>query len=447
MLQNLAMRLALVLLPPLVLSGLQAKNEAVTTAATAAPTLMSSGGTALRSTMGTTAQDPSAVEASLELDRPTRRLIQQGLRNEGFDLGMPDGLFGPRTRDAIRDWQQLRGGPSTGYLNASEAELLRAAAAPPAAMSDATSPDDGALEARPRAEAEPTLPVPPPGVSAEQPIASAGQPAADPPASEAENLFWQSIMNSTDPAEFEAYLAQFPNGMFRTLAQVRLAAADVRRRADAEAERRRQEAEAERRRLAELRRPGRVFRDCDSCPEMVVLPGGRLAMGRYEVTVGEYRAFATAAVAPTGDCYGDSWRDPGFPQTDRHPVVCVSWDDAQAYLLWLGRTTGAPYRLPSEAEWERAAARSQPGCKRDRTGNWGTCPVGSYDSNAAGLSDMFGNVSEWTSDCWEGNCGRRVLRGDSWFGTVENFRPGVRSRESTRYRTSSYGFRVSRTLD
>ena len=57
---------------------------------------------------------PSAVEASLSLDRPTRRVIQQGLRNEGFNPGAPDGLFGPRTRGAIRDWQQARGAMSTG---------------------------------------------------------------------------------------------------------------------------------------------------------------------------------------------------------------------------------------------------------------------------------------------------------------------------------------------
>ena len=72
-------------------------------------------------------QDPSAVEASLELQRPTRQLIQQGLRNEGFDPGTPDGLFGPRTRAAIREWQQSRGASPTGYLNGAEAELLRTA--------------------------------------------------------------------------------------------------------------------------------------------------------------------------------------------------------------------------------------------------------------------------------------------------------------------------------
>ena len=123
-----------------------------------------------------------------------------------------------------------------------------------------------------------------------------------------------------------------------------------------------------------------------------MLAGGGLALGRYEVTVGEYRAFASATGAGAGDCYGDTWRDPGYAQTGRHPVTCVSWDDAQAYVSWLSRTAGATYRLPTEAEWEGAAAGSQRGCDRERTGNRGTCPVGSHGTNAAGLSDMVGNL-------------------------------------------------------
>ena len=241
-------------------------------------------------------------------------------------------------------------------------------------------------------------------------------PAATP---EQENLFWQSIMDSTNPAMFEAYLAQFPNGVFRALAAARLAelrapadsvpAAAASPRADAVASpgsavRSASGADA-------TPRAGDVFRDCDECPEMVVMPGGGLALGRYEITVGEYWAFVSATGAGGDHCArGDSWQDPGFPQTDRHPVTCVSWDDAQAYVSWLSRTVGATYRLPTEAEWDRAAAGSQGGCDREPIG---TCPVGSYGSNAAGLSDMVGNVWEWTEDCWEGDCGRRVLRGSS----------------------------------
>ena len=82
------------------------------------------------------AQDPAAVEASLDLDRPTRRLIQQGLRNEGFDPGEPDGLFGPRTRAAIRRWQEARGVPPTGHLAGTEAALLRGAGAQSPIRSD-----------------------------------------------------------------------------------------------------------------------------------------------------------------------------------------------------------------------------------------------------------------------------------------------------------------------
>ena len=87
------------------------------------PILMLSRAPAFRATAKTAAQDPAAAEASLVLDRPTRRLIQQGLRNEGFDPGAPDGLFGPRTRAAIRHWQQAQGETATGYLLSAEAYL------------------------------------------------------------------------------------------------------------------------------------------------------------------------------------------------------------------------------------------------------------------------------------------------------------------------------------
>ena len=128
-------------------------------------------------------------------------------------------------------------------------------------------------------------------------------------------------------------------------------------------------------------------------------------------------------------------------------MVCVSWDDAQAYVSWLGRTAGAEYRLPAEAEWERAASGSQRGCDSERTGIRGTCPVGSYGSNAAGLSDMVGNVWELTEDCLGGNCGRRVVRGGAWSIYFEFLRPGARDGFTSDGRHYSYGFRVARTLD
>ena len=270
-------------------------------------------------------------------------------------------------------------------------------------------------------------------------------PGPDPVAPDrtTENLFWQSIMNSTNPADFEAYKRRFPGGLFEELADNRIAVltADPPRPP-------RPPAPDPGRRYAE----GEVFRDCDECPEMVVLAGGGLAMGRYEVTVGEYRAFASATGGGAGGgciSYGDSWRAPGFPQTDRHPVTCVSWDDAQEYVSWLSRRTGATYRLPTEAEWERAASGSQPGCDVLGRGTRpdGTCPVGQYGTNAAGLSDMVGNLWELTSDCWEGDCGRRVVHGGSWIHGGVNLRPGARGRRAAADRYGNDGFRVSRTLD
>ncbi len=226
------------------------------------------------------------------------------------------------------------------------------------------------------------------------------------------------------------------------------------RLAGEEAERHR--AEARRRRAARWP-PGGVFQDCEACPEMVVLPGSLLALARYEVTLGEYRAFASATPGgPVGGCIarlrGDdyySWRNPNFPQTDRHPVTCVSWHDAQAYVSWLSQTSGVAYRLPTYAELRRASEGSQPGCHQDRTGRDGTCPVGTYGSSPLGLSDMWGNVWEWASDCWEGDCGSRPLNGAGWPN------PGRASRRNSppagplalTSRVNDIGFRLARPLE
>ena len=421
------------------------------------------------------------VEEGLGLDRAARRQVQEGLQAAGFDPGGADGMFGPRTRSAIRSWQTSRGARTTGYLDGPSVASLRPSVAgqptfrqrePAGAAGAAAAPAAAAPPA-----ASPTQPQPPPSATAEQ-----------------ENLFWQSIANSSNPAEFEAYLSQFPNGVFRALAEVRLAAlrsaandppASVGRPARGVGT----PASGSRVSVAGVaafggaagvdaaRRRGDVFRDCEECPEMVVLAGGGLAMGRYEVTVGEYRAFASATGGGAGGgCTTfrgvSSWRDPGFPQTDRHPVTCVSWDDAQEYVSWLSRRTGAAYRLPTEGEWERAAAGSPTGCG-DRYDAWlvgsggGTCEVGTNGTNAVGLSDMVGNVWEWTSDCtevfgrlhirprgrWEGNCLHLVLRGGSWEDyswESESYAEDLRRARGwlgADGRLNNQGFRVSRTLD
>lgn len=259
-----------------------------------------------------------------------------------------------------------------------------------------------------------------------------------------ELAFWESIADSENPADFEAYLAQYAEGEFARLAENRLAALRAGPGDPPSVEPLRDLPSAGLPRMPEA---GAVFRDCDECPEMVVQPGGALALGRYEVTVGEYLAFASATGAGAGDCAGGSWRDPGFPQTDRHPVTCVSWYDAQAYASWLSRRTGVPYRLPTAAEWERGALGSRPGCYEDVTGRQGTCPVGHYGANAVGLSDMVGNLYEWTADCAEGDCGQRILRGGSWDDYAAILRPDARSPYRAGFRVVLVGFRVSRALD
>ena len=392
------------------------------------------------------------VEESLGLDRATRRQIQRSLETAGFDPGGADGLFGARTRAAIRRWQAARGSRATGYLDgAAVADLQPSASAERTARQQEQT--DTAAETSAQAPATepsntPERQRPSTAVSAEQ-----------------DNLFWESIRDSTNAADFEAYLAVFPNGVFRRLAKNRLAAmrpADDSSPESTEHPAAGADTPASGSRAAGVHQPGlgsataadvflkagSTFRDCEVCPEMVVMPGGRLALGRYEVTVGEYAAFAAATGGGAGDCFGISWRNPRFPQTDRHPVTCVGWNDAQAYLSWLSQTTGATYRLPSEAEWARAAAGTQRGCDLDRTGTHGTCPVGSHGANGAGLSDMVGNLWEWTQDCWEGDCSRRVLRGGAWYRNAEDLRPDARyGSTASRERYYGEGFRVARTLD
>ena len=389
------------------------------------------------------------VEDGLGLDRAARRQVQEGLQAAGFDPGGADGMFGPRTRSAIRSWQTSRGARATGYLDGASVAALH-----PSVAGQPTLRERSPAGAAATSGAAPAAPTAVSAAQQQPPAASA----------EVELVFWQSIADSTTPAEFEAYLRRFPNGMFSDLAQIRLEALRAGSNAGPVSAGRpaggvaspasgfRVSGAGGTAGVGPPRRPGDVFRDCAECPEMVVLAGGGLAMGRYEVTVGEYRAFASATGGGAGGgCFtlvdGDSWRDPGFPQTDRHPVACVSWDDAQEYVSWLSRRTGATYRLPTEAEWDRAAAASPTGCGREASGGEGTCEVGTNGTNAAGLSDMVGNVWEWTSDCWEGNCGRRVLRGGSWRNSAGYLRPGARGRSPRRPRAASIGFRVSRTLD
>lgn len=289
---------------------------------------------------------------------------------------------------------------------------------------------------------------------------------------------------------------------------------------------------------------GDVVKDCTDCPELVLVPPGSfemgspageqgqdddegpvhtvriprmLAVGRYELTRREFARFAAATGYTTEaernvgaqGCRawdasdgkwdwraGRSWKNPGWAQQDNEPVVCVSWNDTQAYLQWLnGRVPGKGYRLLSEAEWEYVAragsrtrypwgddAQSRQQCAfangTDETqgpggqswgdksackdGHWFTAPAGSYRPNAFGLYDMHGNAWEWVQDVWHaqyngapadgsawlqgGDPSQRVLRGGSWGSIPRWLRSAVRGSFTPVIRNSITGFRVARTF-
>jgi formylglycine-generating enzyme required for sulfatase activity len=250
--------------------------------------------------------------------------------------------------------------------------------------------------------------------------------------------------------------------------------------------------------------PGTTFKDCSDCPEMTVVPAGRLimgspetdsgrreaegpthevvisrpfAVGKYEVTLGQFRQFVRETKR---NMSGTCWEDKRWTPSDQHPVVCVSWDDAKAYAKWLTDKTGRPYRLLSEAEWEYAAragtstaywwgdevkqgGKIWANCK-GCGGKWDgeeTAPIGSFEPNAFGLYDTAGNVDEWVEDCWNdnytgaptdgagwtsGNCRARVLRGGSRYGTPQNVRSAHRDMLNADFRGYDDGVRLARTL-
>jgi sulfatase modifying factor 1 len=179
-------------------------------------------------------------------------------------------------------------------------------------------------------------------------------------------------------------------------------------------------------------------------------------------------------------------------QTDSHPVLCVSWNDARAYAQWLSRKTGKRYRLPTEAEWEYAARAGGTAARywgddpaqacrfanvadQSRIQTWAfgqkhectdchyfTAPAAAYAPNRFGLYDMIGNVWEWTDDCWNasyggapadgtawtvGYCSQHVCRGGSW-STVPRFaRSAARHKNPADFRDNLTGFRLARNLE
>ena len=224
------------------------------------------------------------------------------------------------------------------------------------------------------------------------------------------------------------------------------------------------------------------------------------SLGQYEVTVGEFRQFINATAyrteaekSPAKGCRtydgkanewqwskNYDWQTIGFKQGENHPVACVSWNDAMAYIKWLKKETGKPYRLPTEAEWEYAAragsktpfstgnqiSSRQANFDGNYTFNGSkkgkylgkTSAVGSYSANKNGLYDMHGNILEWTCsayvESYDGSellCAKdsdsrsRVLRGGSWYSLPWILRSAFRFRLSATYRDNYVGFRISRT--
>ena len=207
----------------------------------------------------------------------------------------------------------------------------------------------------------------------------------------------------------------------------------------------------------------------------------RFAMGKYEVTVGEFKKFINDIEYNMEGCDWEgktwNWKKPGFSQSDNQPVVCVSWHDATAYAKWLSKQTGQTYRLPTEAEWEYAARGgttthywwgnsigvNKVNCDSDCKDSFKyTAPVGSFGANPWGLHDMVGNVYEWVEDLYDDSYyssrppnennptgpsmgENQVQRGGSWNSGASNVRTGHRNWNSPDIRNNQLGIRLLRT--
>ena len=192
-------------------------------------------------------------------------------------------------------------------------------------------------------------------------------------------------------------------------------------------------------------RQHRVCKDCDVCPEMVVLPsgsGGRLAIGRFEVTFDEWDACVAA-----GGCESYRPDDEGWGR-GRRPVINVSWYEAMAYVSWLAERTGRAYRLQGEGDWAAVIAADSPAAStKVSAASTGTVPVEHADVGPFGLQGLAANVREWTTECTDkdsrGRCLRRGIRGGGWFDGLAGT-TALRQRRSGHPggRSTGIGFRI-----
>lgn len=185
-------------------------------------------------------------------------------------------------------------------------------------------------------------------------------------------------------------------------------------------------------------------------------------IGKYEVTVAQYRAYCndTGASMPETPRWG--WGDD-------HPIVNVNWSDAKEFADWLSEKTGQRYSLPTEAQWEYAARGGNRSQGKTYAGSnslgivgWFSTnsgsqahAVGQKQANELGIYDMSGNVWEWCRDWYDsyssqaqqdprgpGSGTYRVLRGGSWYSDAQNCRVAFRNDSTPVNRNSNYGFRL-----
>ncbi|MEM6886007.1 MAG: SUMF1/EgtB/PvdO family nonheme iron enzyme [Verrucomicrobiota bacterium] len=205
---------------------------------------------------------------------------------------------------------------------------------------------------------------------------------------------------------------------------------------------------------------------------LIPLPGAKVHVSVYETRVGEYRKFVEETRRP--------WKKPNFKQSDEHPAVMVSWEDAKAFCYWLTAkeraagviSTEQSYRLPTDVEWSLAAGVTESEDPLDTSGlltfqyPWGeawppppnagnyapdlhldsfkyTAPVGSFSPNDLGFYDIGGNVWEWCEDVYNQSADYRILRGASWRMRLPNDLLSTnRIGNRPDLRLPVYGFRV-----
>ena len=324
-----------------------------------------------------------------------------------------------------------------------------------------------------------------------------------------EDAVWQAAEGGGTEAGYQSYLTSYPRGRYAVLAAPRMAKlrADSAAREESDLWARAQSgstsavqaylsryptgryAEAAQGRLDQLKReeaelpPGKVFRDCIECADMVVIPAGSFQMGSdkqddekpvHTVTIAKPFAIGRTEVTQAQWAAIMGKNPSTFSQCgDTCPVERVSWDAAQEFIRKLNEKTGKQYRLPSEAEWEYAclAGSRTTYCGSENldsvawypaNSNFMTHSAAGKQANAWGLFDMSGNVWEWVQDwyhsdyngapndgsAWEtrGAQPLRVMRGGSWFMIPNDLRAAYRSMGHPVVRIHYIGFRLARTL-